>query len=218
MLNVAASRAKSAFLVFGDMEVFKDFGRLPSSVLARHLLGSNGVEIPDVQTCRVKEKQLIRDLERHREALKWAIDKAKYELHIASPWMTTSALHEDQLPQRFAECIADGVKVHLYVDDAKHHKKREDFAAARSMLGDGVYIHDCDRLHSKLVICDEKILISGSFNWLSSVRRSGSDRFKYHETSTIQFRSQTEVVGDWCQSLIDDLQQRSIEPVRWDVK
>jgi len=216
MLNVAASRAKDSFVVFGDIEIFREFGKQPSNILARHLLGANGVEIQDVQFREVPvKKYLLSDLQRHREALKWAIGRATHELHIASPWMTLSALKEDNLPALFQRRFDEvGLDIHLYVDAAKI-KDIKTIKQAQSMLGDDVHLHDCDRLHSKLVICDRNTYIMGSFNWLSSVRRRGSDEYKFYETSIIQTQKILDNVEDWCVTLTDDLQERVVSPARW---
>jgi superfamily I DNA and/or RNA helicase len=45
MLNVAVSRAKHSFMVFGDMEIFDKKGNKPSSLLARHIFSSPKNEI-----------------------------------------------------------------------------------------------------------------------------------------------------------------------------
>ena len=48
MLNVAVSRAKDSFLVFGDMELFDPMSPAPSGVLATHLFRAPENEIPDL--------------------------------------------------------------------------------------------------------------------------------------------------------------------------
>lgn len=40
MLNVAVSRVKHSFLVFGDMTIFSEDGEKPSNLLARYLFSS----------------------------------------------------------------------------------------------------------------------------------------------------------------------------------
>lgn len=45
MLNVAVSRAKHSFMVFGDMKIFDRKGNKPSSLLARHIFSSPKNEI-----------------------------------------------------------------------------------------------------------------------------------------------------------------------------
>ena len=78
MLNVAVSRAKQSFLVFGDMDIFeRNKESLPSSLLAKYLFAKEDNEILDIiqpkfNALKYEENEKIRQittLEQHQEAL-----------------------------------------------------------------------------------------------------------------------------------------------------
>jgi hypothetical protein len=102
MLNVAASRAEDAFVVIGDMGMFDEAcGQNPSAVLARHLFADPGNELSDVLPALAVTipdiVERIEGTERHRELLGEAFGKATHRLLISSPFLTKSAIEEDDV-------------------------------------------------------------------------------------------------------------------------
>ena len=89
MLNVAVSRAKDSFIVFGDMDIFNPELKTPSGMLACHLFADEENEITSIQTpTRFGLKgemkvNHIRDLDLHVRTLRRAFHRAKRKLTIS---------------------------------------------------------------------------------------------------------------------------------------
>ncbi len=221
MLNVAASRAKDAFLVFGDMEIFERRGSKPSNVLARHLLESE--EMSDVYPQAPSDRFLITDRSKFRRSLRRAIERATRELHIASPWVTTSALLgdgllEDNLLELFRKRVREEVEVHVYVDGAEYEfaskKKRDDFDRALDMLRGVVHLHICEHLRSGLVVCNSSTYLVSPYSWLGLPHDKAGESQALDMASTIHTQEVFEDVGKRCVRLVEALKTRVVNPSR----
>lgn len=215
MLNVAVSRAQDSFLVFGDMSIFDSEANTPSGLLARYLFASEEQEIKNVEMPLYFKTRLalpvdhIHDLEGHRIILSNSIRTANKEVHIVSPFLSSNALEADKLKVLCMEAINRGVSIVVYTDEAlnkRHGFLLDHFIRAKEMLTEwGVKVVITKRVHSKALWVDNDMLIEGSFNWLSAVRRPNSQWCRY-ETSLI-FRG--DKVHEMIERIKEDLQQRT---------
>lgn len=190
MLNVAASRAKDSFLVFGDMTIYDAATSAPSGVLARHLFGPAGGEIevdaewlrrPDLEA-QADRCEIISELDGHRVALREAFTRSRGSLTLISPWITADAVEADGILGLCEAATARGVAVEIHTSaDFNAERGAEAFAAIKARLeAAGAIVREARNLHTKAIFIDEREMIAGSFNWLSS-RRSG--RLAHREKS-----------------------------------
>lgn len=184
MLNVAVSRAKDHFFVFGDMDIFdpKKPG-IPSGFLAQLLLHNKHNELKNVQTVRkfyIENPEIVKhihSLEDHRKILKNAFMNAKERICLVSPWITLRALKADQVEDLIKLAVARGVKVLIYTDYENNFKK-EPFHKASSTIPEslscltaaGAELQVVFNVHAKTLFVDNHLFVEGSFNWLSASR------------------------------------------------
>lgn len=189
MLNVAVSRAKDSFLVFGDMDIFdpnKDgeprgllakylFSR-PENVLSfKHLPRHDLAHSP-------KHIEHLLDAKAHDAFLHKVIALASREIHIVSPWLRKRQIENSGLLSAMATATRRGVKITVYADrELNQDSNSNHWDHASSALDEAnVSLVNVNRLHSKVVVKDNDILCIGSFNWLSASRIGD---FARHETS-----------------------------------
>lgn len=179
MLNVAVSRAQMSFLVFGDMDIFDPSrANRPSSLLAKYLFEDELNEIVDIRQPILDfipndEIHNIYNLESHRKALKKSFYSAKHELNIVSPYLRVAAIQEDgiiELIKNYAAIFS----INIYTDPGLNINSQS-FSQAKNMLEvAGANIFLVKNVHSKIITIDEQVIVVGSFNWLSAVRRLDS--------------------------------------------
>lgn len=180
-LNVAVSRAKDSFIVFGDMEIFDQKKSAPSSLLAKYLFQHAENEITDIAPApRIEsdseELDRLVTLEDHQQALSDAFLNAKERLLIVSPTISIGAIESDQIVQQIKNTVSRGVKVLIYTDadlnlaptSGKLKEAAEKGYAA--LRASGAELRIANRIHNKSLAIDRHTLIEGSFNWLSAVR------------------------------------------------
>jgi hypothetical protein len=195
MLNVAISRAKDSFLVFGDMGKFDPSGSSRSSVLARHLFASPDNEIP-VMVVRKKLEasgsvnlNILRSVEEHREFLNGCFTLAKERLVIISPWIGKHGVEKDHVMESIRGCVGRGVRVDIYADRANMQKATyQAKAAARSLVEAGASVIEIANIHQKSIYVDLCQMSEGSFNWLSASReddKSGGPRRMLRDVTTV---------------------------------
>ncbi|TIQ35099.1 MAG: hypothetical protein E5X48_15220 [Mesorhizobium sp.] len=105
MLNVAVSRAKESFLVFGDIRLFRPEQRaLSSGLLGAYLLAAPENEITDIEPISPivrkegrSELERLNDLGAHRDVLRRAIGEANERVLIVSPYLSNKAIEADDL-------------------------------------------------------------------------------------------------------------------------
>jgi hypothetical protein len=177
MLNVAVSRAKDAFVVIGDMGLFDETcGHTPSAVLARHLFSDPGNELSDVfPALAVTIPDLVERIEgteRHRELLMEAFGKANRRLLISSPFLTQSAIEDDEVTSLIRAARKRNVEIDIYTGmKASTDRDGALLEAAIAVLVDaGARVWRTTRVHAKTLACDEVLVVEGSFNWLSATR------------------------------------------------
>jgi hypothetical protein len=187
LLNVAVSRAKDSFLIFGDMRIF-DPSRdtLPSGKLARLAFKSEDGEITDIESAQhlqtIGGLSRISTLEAHRKALREALEESKEKVLIVSPYLTKSAVVADDVPTLLKAAKERGVRV-CVVYSRDLNQWPDSAARVADMLSKaGAEIKVATRMHSKTLAVDGSRLIEGSFNWLSAKREAGHPR-QYRESS-----------------------------------
>lgn len=216
MLNVAVSRAKDAFLVFGDMDTLAAAPPgSPRSVLAGFLTKDSAnalaFDVPSRADLSKGARKLetLRDAAEHDAFLLREFANARRRLCIVSPWINIATMTEVGFAGAIAAARARGVEVTIYADPGltrDRDKAGQDmFAQAHAALtGVGATLHAVQQLHSKLVWADESVLAVGSFNWFSA-HRSGA--FARHETSIV-YRGPH--LGTEIQTLEDSLKARTL--------
>ncbi|MFC3908038.1 AAA domain-containing protein [Legionella dresdenensis] len=174
MLNVAVSRAKRSFLVFGDMDIFNPSGNSPSSLLAKYLFASEhneiiDISIPPLAEAKLEEIEVIISLRQHRQQLISCFTNAQYVLNIISPYLTKSAIKYDDIEQHIAD-NSSRITINIYTDPFlnKNNKYFEEILISLTAAGANVFL--VERVHSKIITIDDKAIIVGSFNWLSASR------------------------------------------------
>lgn len=220
MLNVAVSRAKDAFLLFGDMDTLASAPPgSPRSVLA-DLLGRDGanemvfegLSRPDLSR-DARALESLRDAAEHDAFLHKEFENARRRLCIVSPWLNIATMERAGFIAAITAAHARGIEVDIYADPYLTRERgmpgQDVFAEAHEALtGIGATVHAVRRLHSKLVWADGMLLAVGSFNWFSAPR---SGRFARHETSVV-YRG--DHLGPEIQTLEDSLKERTSSPLK----
>lgn len=194
MLNVAVSRAKDNFLVFGDMDLFSIASHdTPRGLLGRFLFAQhdNALEF-DVQP-REDLKQnaahirMLRDADAHDIFLRDTLTSAQKAVEIISPWIIKATMEKNGFMTLMQDAVVRGVTVDVYADPTLNTKMNSEGIsqfdeAAAALSGIGVTLHPVRQLHSKIVCADGDVFCIGSFNWLSADRVG---RYARHETSLV---------------------------------
>jgi len=193
MLNVAVSRARDSFLVFGDMRIFQNRRGKPSGILSRFLFAESENELtipPDnnlPQQAPGEEHRWIVTLQGHIEALNNAIHEARVELFIVSPTISSAAILADRIPAQIQDAVRRGVSVKIYTDcdlDLDETALRARSSEGRKLLLEaGAELFVVQGIHSKAIGVDNQVFIDGSFNWLSANRRLGSRHQKLESSN-----------------------------------
>ncbi|MBM0107377.1 AAA family ATPase [Steroidobacter sp. S1-65] len=199
MLNVAVSRAKNTFLVFGDMDVFELVSSSsPRGKLAASLFRDDAQELQfhrpvrrDLQSAQASIAQL-RDAREHDDFLRDVLTVAAREVHIVSPWIRLDCIRQTGALTAMSDAVRRGVDVRIYTDVGSNTWDRDRSVEQRKVrdLQDTVAALGAEKIravlvrkvHSKVVIGDENIYCVGSFNWFSARRDTNGAR---HETSLV---------------------------------
>jgi hypothetical protein len=179
ILNVAISRAQDAFLVFGNMHLFRPTkDEHASAVVGRFLFTGGENELTDIPAellapCQdLPPGRLIRDLPGHQAVLAEALSTARFRLVIVSPFLTSAAIAADGIAEKIRRAKDKGVRVTV-VSDSLFNTDRIQYDRCHHMLvqaGAAVCAPGGPSVHSKLVLVDDSWLVVGSFNWLSTPR------------------------------------------------
>ena len=133
----------------------------------------------------VRPRSKVIQTDEHRVALREAIDEARREIIIVSPWLTTAAVDGelvawlDRALQRNRDLrivIGYGIEPDRGRNDRKSSDQR-DALRRLNLLGQRhrgrLRTVEVGNTHEKLVICDGRFAIVTSFNWLSFNPRPG---------------------------------------------
>lgn len=138
------------------------------------ILQNNGVNT--TKTCAIQN-------EAHPYYLIEAFKTAVSNIYIVSPWVRNKVL------EKYKEYMESALKngVNIYINYGISNKGKEDIDKdAQKYFNElkkkykNLHIHGNSNTHSKILICDDKWIVSGSFNWLSY---DGSD--DRNESSTL---------------------------------
>jgi len=217
MLNVAVSRAKDSFLVFGDMAAFDpSIPSRPSGLLANFLFSLHPAEIVDVtpprRAFRVEtEVRTLTCKNEHVAELAEAFRIANNSLIIVSPFLAVAALQADSIPSQISQVVAQNVAVDVFTDpefnkDPRNKKKFESYLKSVHMLREaGATVTECDHIHSKTLMVDAIRIVEGSFNWLSASR----DDFWSNQERSLVYTAAN--LSDAREALLDSLMAHTRE-------
>lgn len=199
MLNVAVSRAKDSFLVFGNMELFHSGAPQPASLLGKFLFNDpDSQEVQGVfsrealaaQPSSKTKTEIVDTLEGHRWLLKDAFDSAREYLMVVSPFISHKAIEDDEIVGLAVGASNRGIDVTFVcdlgfnMDLANGEMKPIAQKGIRRLLAEGCKVRITREkfgLHSKLLLSRD-LFVSGSFNWLSARR---DDSKANHELSQV---------------------------------
>ena len=199
MLNVAVSRAKDSFLLFGDMDVLETAApATPRGVLAGFLFGdpANALRFdtgPRADlTAGTTGVTHLRDAREHDDFLLEILAGAQREVRIMTPWIRPDRIRAPAVWNALQAAIARGVAVHVYTDEEFNVASPDRDAVARNrealhalldaLSRDGMHAATVHKVHSKIVTVDQSVYCVGSFNWFSASR---DDTHARHETSLV---------------------------------
>jgi hypothetical protein len=191
MINVAISRAKHSFLIFGNLNVFDPKSNSPLGNLKKWLFSEEKNELSNeiLYKNNLKFKKVERYLDSlatHRAYLNRAFKSVKNELIIVSPFISINAINTDHLQELAISAVEKNVKIKVYTDSAldlrKGVLKTNALKGRNALKRCGVELIIAESIHNKTLIIDDNVIIEGSFNWLSAARDVNNE-YHRHETS-----------------------------------
>jgi len=199
MLNVAVSRAKDCFLVFGDMDLFEiQPGSSPRGLLAKYLFASSQnalqFEFQERQDLSTSQTQIstLNGVEQHDAFLNQTFDVINKSITIVSPWLTWQKLEQTGFLASMAQARVRGIDITVVTDkmfntehadfEKRKEKNQRLNEAVEKLTEMGITTKLVNRVHSKIVIGDEGLLCVGSFNWFSAARE---ERYQRYDTSMV---------------------------------
>ncbi|EOQ46621.1 hypothetical protein WES_03712 [Escherichia sp. KTE31] len=221
ILNVAVSRAKDSFLVFGDMDLIEmQPASSPRGLLATYLFASDNnalqFEFQKRQDLSSANAQIstLHGVEQHDAFLNKALAGAQKKITIISPWLSWQKVEQTGFLASMALARSRGIDITVvtdkncniaHVDDGKRQEKRHLLNDAVEKLNNmGIATKLVNRVHSKIVIEDEELLCVGSFNWFSAARE---DKYQRYDTSLV-YRG--EGVKNEIKAIYSSLEQRQL--------
>lgn len=225
MLNVAVSRAKDSFLVFGDMDILNPSSKTPRGFLSNYLFAKEAnelcfeyIEREDLTKSDNIKFQLLKDAKEHDVFLQNALNNTQKEILIVSPWVKLTAIEHINILSVMEMAVKKGVKVSVYTDlelNTSHSNKEqrkelnnELFKIITQFKNKGIEAQFVNKVHSKLVIKDNDLLCVGSFNWLSAQREG---EYARHETSLTYQGNSNNLINE-IQLLKDSFESRFLQP------
>jgi hypothetical protein len=213
LLNVAVSRAKELFILVGNLH------RLEKGNLTRQLvehIRENGViseykteaEIPPQQPGSAP----VYDCD-HLKVFREAIEQAEQELMIVSPWIRGNE------PKRFVNDIVSalerGVKVTVIYGNKESEENDNNDALAENNLKELFSQYPGSHLirlggerhiesrgtNEKILVCDTKFAVLGSWNWLSHPYRESCRKALINPK--VQIRRETSIQLSESSSIVD---------------
>lgn len=221
MMNVAVSRAKDSFLVFGDMDLFEIQPKSsPRGLLAKYLFSSDGnalqfefKERMDLSAAQTKIFTL-HGVEQHDAFLNHTFSSIGKSITIVSPWLTWQKLEQTGFLASMYQARLRGVDITVVTDlgfnseDAVYEKRKEKrqrlHLTMEKLQEMGISTKLVNRVHSKIVVGDDKLLCIGSFNWFSATRK---DEYRRYDTSMVYHGGSLK--GE-IQTIYANLEQRAI--------
>ncbi len=191
MLNVAVSRARHSFLVFGNMNVLRSDESSPLGYLKKWLLEEKNCDLPDSIVYENDRRysnsvKRINTLDLHRKYLKRAFEKVESELIIVSPYISINAIENDDIIRLAHSAFDRKVLLTVYTDSQLDKRsgqinKNSDIGR-KALIDSGIDLKIVKSIHNKTLIIDNDKIVEGSFNWLSASRDKSSP-YHRHEVS-----------------------------------
>lgn len=198
MLNVAVSRAKDAFLVFGDLDIIAAAPQSsPRGLLAHYLFSdeSNKLEFsvgqrPDLLKICGRPK-LLTNADEHDAFLSKLLKEVKRKIDIVSPWLVLNKMQSTGLLELIKAALSRGVMITIHTDrhfnttstNRLNTNKVKAFQhCCRTLEELGIIINIINGIHSKSIFADDRYMAVGSFNWFSANR---SGKYVNIETSLL---------------------------------
>ncbi|MFZ1873178.1 MAG: AAA domain-containing protein [Chania sp.] len=199
MLNVAVSRAKDSFLVFGDMDLFEiQPGSSSRGLLAKYLFASDNnalhFEYQERKDLSAAQAQIstLHGVAQHDSFLNQTFSTIGKNITIVSPWLTWQKLEQTGFLTSMIQARSRGIDITVvtdrnynteHADYEKRKEKQQRLHAALEKLNEiGIATKLVNRVHSKIVIGDEGLLCVGSFNWFSAAR---DEKYQRYDTSMV---------------------------------
>lgn len=213
LLNVAVSRAKDAFLVMGNMDLFRgETG--PAGLLGEFLFDDidNELEVSPQFSPGYLDNQgqseVLSTLEQHRAALARVFETARERVIVVSPFLTSKALSADAVPEMIRRACARGVRTIIVSDLALHRDKvgLKNCVRILESAGANVCLARERGIHCKVLCRDDDVFVQGSFNWLAAVREEGP--YRRYEISYVQ-------IGAGAKSAITSFMDDMARHVSW---
>lgn len=186
MLNVAVSRAKDSFLVFGDMDLFEGLSRsVPRGLLAHYLFADENnrlhFALPERSDLKTKATlEVLQGVEQHDAFLLAVCIEAQRSLTIVSPWLIWQKLEQTGFLEAMKEACRRGVEVNVITDQGFNRDRQTDTQLQSifdQLINFGIRPHLVNRVHSKVVMSDDVLLCVGSYNWFSAAREGHYARY-----------------------------------------
>jgi len=221
MLNVAVSRAKDSFLVFGDMDLFEiQPGSSPRGLLSKYLFASGGNGLQFVHKERKDLSAVeapvstLNGVEEHDTFLNQTFGTIGKSITIVSPWLTWQKLEQTGFLTSMKQARARGIDITVmtdknynidHADYEKRKEKQQRLDDALAKLNEmGITTKLVARVHSKIVIGDEGLLCLGSFNWFSASRE---EQYQRYDTSMV-YRGEN-IKGE-IKTIVSSLERREL--------
>lgn len=199
ILNVAVSRAKDSFLVFGDMDVIGAAPRgTPRHLLGRYLFRCEENELPFIASVarpdlltQCRTPRLINNAEEHDDCIKELLESVRARIDLVSPWISFERLNETGLLAALKSAAERGVAITIYADhrfntangDQPDTRKTARFEQCCEALAEGgMTVKVVNQVHSKLIMADDSFMCAGSYNWASAAREG---KYRNMETSML---------------------------------
>lgn len=194
MLNVALTRAEQHFIVIGNMSLFNPANeQKPSGGLARYLFRDEQAELPSSFLFEKDDRNdfasRISTLTEHQKCLKRAFVVAEKRLVIVSPFISIKAIQADNLLPDIQRLREKNIEVVIYTDKYldctdNHKLKANSDIGRKELVKAGAKLFVLNGIHNKAVAVDDKILMEGSFNWLSASRDENNSRYEVSQVVT----------------------------------
>lgn len=221
MLNVAVSRAKDSFLVFGDMDLFEiQPPASPRGLLAKFIFASASnalqFELPPRKDLTDSDTPMttLHGVEQHDDFLNRSLAGVSKSILIVSPWLRWKRLEQTGFLDSMAQALARGVSITVITDQSFNTddedalrclEKQQWLVQAMTKLNElGVTTRLVDRVHSKVVAGDDEMLCVGSYNWFSAARE---EKYQRYDTSMVH---QGEAAKGEIRAIYSNLEQRFI--------
>lgn len=218
MLNVAVSRAKDHFIVFGDIDVFAmhEGKSTPRGLLASRLFKHDSNEITSPEISRLIHLNLAMQVmgeeneenidqlinyEAHDAFILEQLSLAKDRVVIISPWLVRKNFVKAGIDQAINEAVSRSVKVYVGYDPDKIESK--DIDSIETLKSLGASVAGRRNIHCKIVARDNSVCCIGSYNWLSASR---DPNYAKSEISSV-IKGDTKNVKEHIEKVLESIKQ-----------